>query len=1060
MSENTSNSEPIITLLKGIHGGIIAGISSSSAAADSIKQFAKFYFQRKSLLERPQFKDNEISLLLYGSKELNLNKGLIESCGLVSLTGELRASSILCVELLLMLLDNSVNPNHAQTFLQQLYKVNIKQLQAIKLEKHILENNENPNVRLHAFQLIQFFSQQLSDININQYIQSQQAIHYYQEWLIEYGGNKEEVEGNSSDEEVINNGPSAWSQVKLDKIYDELSNNHTDEAVELLLAEQEKKEADQDKNMKDPLGLIEGSLNEFESQLNQSSVSSEPGSSRNRPKLRTKSSLWRKVSQQKQRMKALKSKVSSVEPESSGNDLGGQLDLFNELFINTNDAGYSSYSINPSQEDFDSLLFLATIHNSTSFRQLHQGLEHLESSGTDRTQQLKQLINQHFAAYIYCKQTTDHLHDLLQSEVKQNNKTARAAKLQAELTALSTAADQLFEPLLGRKQEAERIRSTLHSLQQFKFIFQIPGEMKKNMKLNQLDKVCRDYNKAKSIKQQLSRQRETNQSSQLLNKVIEEIFKLIAQLREKLLNELNQEKNELHMQANHLHVLLQLDCEFDPVQFYLNKRIESIISKLQATITKQYQKLHNSNVETNPDISSQIQVLVRECNERVSWLVRRLCFVLFESLPGFLQSLQSLSSSKFLGKSSSIDLSPLLQRLYSTFSTYIAELMLCPQVNSASYTDLGLLTFPPNYPQAVNTLFTCYEGLKKLPHSSSRLNHCKSELSCVELVCGRVFEYFVHWTARNCWLQLQNLSRIEKYGVVRKLEQAVAVTHFIANVEEIFDQMMQSFEAVPSISSREQSQLFIANYFECCNAVADAAHQLLFYNTATNIKPHTRLLLILSNILWLNDHTLPNLLIRATDRISAVDSDVIDSLYQNNVLCMMETLEHAAFQALIKQKTLQINSELNNSFFASGINWCLQEESTVDMRPCIYSVLLNLVELHSEIFTIRPKELHIILQSILLALINSYSAACYQIQSFSLQSTQLLLLELFCIQAFLQAFLNEEINEAIKRLEEWLRGGSDEEELSHQTLSQLFSSIQSSNSLIFLCFQPQAISER
>lgn len=65
----------------------------------------------------------------------------------------------------------------------------------------------------------------------------------------------------------------------------------------------------------------------------------------------------------------------------------------------------------------------------------------------------------------------------------------RTARLKQLLDSINTQTSKLYEPLLQRKQESDRIRSVLDVLSRYRFLFDLPGSLKMNIAKEQYDKV-------------------------------------------------------------------------------------------------------------------------------------------------------------------------------------------------------------------------------------------------------------------------------------------------------------------------------------------------------------------------------------------------------------------------------------------------------------------------------------------------------------------------------------------------------------------------------------------
>jgi hypothetical protein len=449
-----------------------------------ITTFARWYFSK---IGTPTLSDKSINYLLCGDGEGR--KGLLESCGNSNIKKilDIKKSSVLALELVVMLLDATVNTLHSEKFLEFLPKVPLKILQAMKLDRHILNETAEPD---NAFKLLFMLQEQLPNIPIASYLDgSSDALKAYNEW---YADHMEEQEDLEQDE-----GPRTWSEVKLEDLDREEAQGMEVDLDNMIL--DASLAEDGDTETLDPLGLtrISGS-----GRLGGQEGKKKGVSSSKKMKL-----FWRKLLKQKEVAAAKASKdkrggraTSPGSPSSHSDDeeedaegIDGQAHLI--------DAIMQKGSINTSLPDFNPVLFLNQVHQQTSLASLEKGLTHLEQSLNDRTAQMKNLVEQHFGQYVFCKDTIDHLHQVLQSEISSNTKVAkssgRSVKLMQDINKVKEECEELYAPLLQRKTETDQILRVLSILHRFRFLFGLPKSLQERK--GGWEQVIRDYQKAKQL---------------------------------------------------------------------------------------------------------------------------------------------------------------------------------------------------------------------------------------------------------------------------------------------------------------------------------------------------------------------------------------------------------------------------------------------------------------------------------------------------------------------------------------------------------------------------------
>lgn len=88
-----------------------------------------------------------------------------------------------------------------------------------------------------------------------------------------------------------------------------------------------------------------------------------------------------------------------------------------------------------------------------------QGLQRLKYHERSRAEKLQTLVKQHFAQFVTAKDTIDHIHALLKTEIGQP--TGRQTRLSRLTTAIQNSrlvVGQIYNPLLDRRDKADRIK--------------------------------------------------------------------------------------------------------------------------------------------------------------------------------------------------------------------------------------------------------------------------------------------------------------------------------------------------------------------------------------------------------------------------------------------------------------------------------------------------------------------------------------------------------------------------------------------------------------------------
>uniref|UniRef100_A0A673VSQ7 Exocyst complex component 2 n=1 Tax=Salmo trutta TaxID=8032 RepID=A0A673VSQ7_SALTR len=144
---------------------------------------------------------------------------------------------------------------------------------------------------------------------------------------------------------------------------------------------------------------------------------------------------------------------------------------------------------------------------------------------------------------------------------------------QDALAGASDTADTLFQEVLGRKDKADSTRNALNVLQRFKFLFNLPLNIERNIQKGDYDVVINDYEKAKSLF--------SNTEVSVFKKVYAEVETRIGALRSLLLDKLLETPSTLHDQKRYIRYLSDLHASGDPAWQCISAQHKWILGLMQ-----------------------------------------------------------------------------------------------------------------------------------------------------------------------------------------------------------------------------------------------------------------------------------------------------------------------------------------------------------------------------------------------------------------------------------------------------------------------------------------------
>uniref|UniRef100_A0A672YXR6 Exocyst complex component 2 n=1 Tax=Sphaeramia orbicularis TaxID=375764 RepID=A0A672YXR6_9TELE len=203
--------------------------------------------------------------------------------------------------------------------------------------------------------------------------------------------------------------------------------------------------------------------------------------------------------------------------------------------------------------DFTSENFSATCFAKL---QLKIAASNLKKQATKKNEGSLAYVKGGLSTFFEAQDALAAIHQRLESDGTERVEGSMTQRLENILNRASDTADTLFQEVLGRKDKADSTRSALNVLQRFKFLFNLPLNIERNIQKGDYDVVINDYEKAKSLF--------GNTEVPVFKKVYAEVETRIGALRSLLLEKLLQTPSTLHDQKRYIRYLSDLHAPGDP----------------------------------------------------------------------------------------------------------------------------------------------------------------------------------------------------------------------------------------------------------------------------------------------------------------------------------------------------------------------------------------------------------------------------------------------------------------------------------------------------------------
>uniref|UniRef100_A0A4W6FAI7 Exocyst complex component 2 n=1 Tax=Lates calcarifer TaxID=8187 RepID=A0A4W6FAI7_LATCA len=694
-------------------------------------------------------------------------------------------------------------------------------------------------------------------------------------------------------------------------------------------------------------------------------------------------------------------------------------------------------------ENFSATWYLIENHAGSSFEQLKIAASNLKKQATKKNEGSLAYVKGGLSTFFEAQDALAAIHQRLESDGTERVEGSMTQRLENILNRASDTADTLFQEVLGRKDKADSTRNALNVLQRFKFLFNLPLNIERNIQKGDYDVVINDYEKAKSLF--------GNTEVPVFKKVYAEVETRIGALRSLLLEKLLQTPSTLHDQKRYIRYLSDLHAPGDPawqciyaqhkwiLQLMQNCREEFISVGVGALDLEGDTRLlalgrlsHTASLKRGGSLRTPRPSTWRFETPQQVQFVEKLSDVVIGQLPNFWKLWISYVNGSLFSetgeKSGQVEKSKKNARQrQNDFKKMIEEI-----TNRLVKLIRGAL-LPTTLPQGELNLFGGWENKTELTGAwLTQIIHtvraCHDALSSMEIpndllqvIHDLLLELRVHCLMVTLLHTTEDVKRLaEKEDWVVDNE---GITALPSQFEQCMVQMLQSLKEPLEIKSGE------------INVRESPAEQ--------------RLLIILSNCQYLERHTFLNLAdhfekhgFTGTEKITRVSVDAV------------RELDRKLFESYIERRADPIAGSLEPGIYAGYFDWrdC---QTPTGVRNYLKEALVNIITVHAEVFTVSKDLVPRVLSKIVESVADEMCRLMQCVSSFSKNGALQARLELCALRDAIAAYLNAESNASFKLALDalpQLHSGADK-----KLLEELLNKFKSSMQLQLTCFQPSSV---
>ncbi|KAJ8376869.1 hypothetical protein SKAU_G00074490 [Synaphobranchus kaupii] len=747
-------------------------------------------------------------------------------------------------------------------------------------------------------------------------------------------------------------------------------------------------------------------------------------------------------------------------------------------------------------ENFSATWYLIENHSSTSFDQLRFAAHNLRKQANKKNEGSLAYVKGGLSTFFEAQDALAAIHQKLEADGTEKVEGSMTQRLE---NGASDTADTLFQEVLGRKDKADSTRNALNVLQRFKFLFNLPLNIERNIQKGDYDVVINDYEKAKSLF--------GTTEVQVFRKVYAEVETRIAALRGLLLDKLLETPSTLHDQKRYIRYLSDLHAPGDPAWQCIVAQHKWILQLMQNCRDNYVKGQRGLDLEGDlrPSVVarlSQTASLKRGSSFQspadTSWrfkgpqqvsFVENLTDVVISQLPNFWKlwisyvngSLFSetgeksgqVEKSKKNARQRQNDFKKMIEEVTHRLVKLVRGALLPPTLSELelrlyggweSKTELSgqWLT------QVIHTVRVSHEALAALEIPNDLLQVIQDLLLDLRVHCLLL-------TLQQTAEDVKRLAEKEDWVVDNE-----GVTSLPAQFEQCMVQMLQSLkeamECKPGEINIFQLERTQDRATELCVGIMKVfIHCLEQLSTKTDGDLDTshlsvdiaspdhfssvhedfiqtleqRLLIILSNCQHLEKHTFLNLAghfekhgFLATEKITRVSVESV------------RELDERLFESYIEKKADPIVGSLEPGIYAGYFDWkdCLPPTG---VRNYLKEALVNIITVHAEVFTVSKELVSRVLSRIVESVSEEMSRLMQCVSSFSKNGALQARLEICALRDAIASYLTAESNTSFKQALEalpQLHSGADK-----KLLEELLNTFKSSMQLQLTCFQPSSV---
>jgi len=686
---------------------------------------------------------------------------------------------------------------------------------------------------------------------------------------------------------------------------------------------------------------------------------------------------------------------------------------------------YPKCSSNPLSENFDPSRFLLERHLDTSFGALKSGYYHLQSQDTRTSVGPTSFVRGNLTTILDSLHT---LNDIQKSMLKHESESHGGnicEELEGVLKSCNFASNSLFKDILARKDEADAKRNVLSVLHRYRFLFNLPRSIEKNMKQGEYEILISDYNRVKALFQ--------TTEVKSFKKALSDIDVKINAFSTKLKHKLFDFPTPLEEQKKIIRYLNDLDYPGNAAWECISRQtlwIKSMLLDCQVEHQIKDSRLMSPPTSTfdvrekaNEDLASQPPQGILMVND--------LCKVIMTNLPDLWNLGQTYLSNQLGDKKSEIEksnkdrenLQAIVKDVLIVCCEMIQNVLQPDEIGKpmSSEKEKKMKLLIPYLPNTVKSVRSTLDRLNKLGLTPDVVLPLKSLSTSLTADCVRKILQTAHTAIHNLYKdehwdldysqKMYNTTKLPMM-IEKEFTDAVKFVHKFLKDSRI-DTKNESrvvHNDVVKLLKKSLKEFPIAlakTIFPDANGSTESLDQMDF---KTNISPDTiakdtKVLLLLSNCSHMKNVILPRIfnecIKNGFHELQDIRKDIIEHL---------DDLDKHVFSTYIDLNGQPLVDEIEMGMQVGGYSWNNATQQVRGVRRYVQDILMKFVSVHNQISSVSTIFISRIFNVLCEIITNEIRRIFQSIANFSSMGALQARLECNAIKCSLQFYLSDKAN--------------------------------------------------